>query len=234
MRSTKESPVRRRAARMDPAERKRMIVQKAVDYFAEHGFGGSTRELARQIGVTQSLLYRYFPTKQALFDEVYNQVYLARWNPQWEEMLRDRSKPFERRLKAYYLEYAQNLIQNDWVRILILAGLHQKGINNKLFELLQKGIFKTVVLEARHEYGFVAKPRDGLALEIELVWALHASIFYIGMRRWVYHTATPQNFNAVIEALVEGFMESVAHLYQKRMRNRETKAARGSTGTLSS
>ncbi|CAM5205260.1 hypothetical protein CDEF62S_05078 [Castellaniella defragrans] len=207
---------RSRAARMDPEERKQMILRKAVEYFSEYGFGGSTRELAKQIGVTQSLLYRYFPTKQALFDEVYDQVYLARWNPQWEEVLRDRRQSFEKRLKTYYLDYAQNLILNDWVRILILAGLRQKGINDKLFDLLQKGIFKTVVEEARHEFGFVPQPGDDMSLEVELVWALHASIFYIGMRRWVYHTATPKNFNTVIEALVEGLIESLGHLYRKR------------------
>lgn len=230
---SQEHPPRRRAPRMDPVARKRMIVQKAIRYFAEYGFGGSTRELARQIGVTQSLLYRYFPTKQALFDEVYDQVYLARWNPGWEDMLRDRSTPFEQRLKAYYLDYAQNLMQNDWVRILILAGLRQKGINDKLFKLLQDGIFKTVVQEAREEYGFVPGQPDDTALEVELVWALHASIFYIGMRRWVYQTPTPKNFDSVINALVEGFMQSLAHLYRKKMQERAPGARRGAARRVS-
>ena len=117
-----QSTPRSRATRMNPAEREQMIVRKAVQYFAEHGFDGSTRDLAQHIGVTQSLLYRYFPTKQALIERVYGQVYVARWNPLWEDLLRDRSKPFEERLKGYYLEYAQNLIRNEWVRILILRA----------------------------------------------------------------------------------------------------------------
>ena len=194
-----------------------MIVRKAVQYFAEHGFDGSTRDLAQHIGVTQSLLYRYFPTKQALIERVYGQVYVARWNPLWEDLLRDRSKPFEERLKGYYLEYAQNLIRNEWVRILIFAGLRQKGIDDKFFKLLYDRIFKPVVMEARHEFGYVPPSRnDDMTIEIELVWALHASIFYMGMRRWVYRTGIPKNFNAVIEALVEGLIQSLAHLYRKR------------------
>lgn len=221
MAATQQKNKRSRATRMNPVEREQMIVRKAVQYFAEHGFDGSTRELAKQIGVTQSLLYRYFPTKQALIEKVYGQVYVARWNPLWEEGLRDREKPFEERLKAYYLDYAQNLIRNEWVRILIFAGLRQKGIDEKFFKLLHERIFKTVVYEARHEFGFVADPKDDdISIEIELVWALHASIFYIGMRRWVYQTAIPKNFNKVIEALVEGLIQSLAHLYRKNSAGR--------------
>jgi AcrR family transcriptional regulator len=201
---------------MNPVEREQMIVHKAVKYFAQYGFDGSTRDLAKQIGVTQSLLYRYFPNKQALLDRVYDEVYLARWNPLWEELLADRSKTLEVRLKAYYLDYAQNLIRSDWVRILIFAGLREKGINNKFFKLLMDRIFKTVVVEARHEFGYApVAGHDDIDLEVELVWALHASIFYIGMRKWVYGTPIPKNFNKVIEALVEGLVQSLGHLYRK-------------------
>ncbi|MDI7047032.1 TetR/AcrR family transcriptional regulator, partial [Escherichia coli] len=61
--------------RLAPEVRERQIVLKAVDHFATHGFSGSTRELARQLGVTQPLLYRYFPSKEALIDRVYEEVY---------------------------------------------------------------------------------------------------------------------------------------------------------------
>jgi len=229
MAATEQKNKRPRARRMNPVEREQMIVRKAVKFFAEHGFDASTRELAKHIGVTQSLLYRYFPTKQALIEKVYGHVYMARWNPMWEEGLRDRDKPFEQRLKEYYLDYAQNLMRNEWVRILIFAGLRQKGIDNKFFKLLHERIFKTVVFEARHEFAFTPDAgSDDIDLEIELVWALHASIFYIGMRRWVYQTSIPKNFNSVIEALVEGLIQSLAHLYKKRSQGHVGAADTGS------
>ena len=56
-----EAPKRRRLKRED---RERMIVERAIEFFAEVGFAGQTRELAQRIGVTQPLLYRYFPTKE--------------------------------------------------------------------------------------------------------------------------------------------------------------------------
>lgn len=77
--------------RLAPEVRERQIVLKAVDHFATHGFSGSTRELARQLGVTQPLLYRYFPSKDALIDRVYEEVY--QWDTSWECLIKDRSVP---------------------------------------------------------------------------------------------------------------------------------------------
>ncbi len=202
-----------RAPRMDSDERKRMIVEKAIEYFAKNGFEGSTRDLAREIGIAQSLIYRYFPKKELLVDKVYEEVYLARWNPLWESDLRNRDVPFETRLKKYYLDYAQNVLRNDWVRILIFAGLKQEGINNRLFKLLHDSIFTTVITEFHHTFPST-KPVDGdkREIELELVWSLHAAIFYISMRKWVYKTKIPKRINSVIEVLVEGFVQSLKHL----------------------
>ena len=72
----------RRVRRLSPDEREREIVRGAVAYFAEVEFEGSTRDLAARIGVTQPLPYRYFPSKDALLDRVYQEVYLGRWDPQ--------------------------------------------------------------------------------------------------------------------------------------------------------
>lgn len=192
---------------MDIGKREQLIVQKAIEYFSQHGLECGTRDLARHIGVTQSLLYKYFPNKQALVDRVYQEVYVARWNPLWEQQLRDRTVPLEARLKHYYLDYAKSMLKKDWVRILIFAGLKQEGINNRLFELLRERIFKTVAEEVRHAYQ-LAEPADAddAEMDVELVWALHASIFYLGMRKWVYKSGLPKDVNALIETLIEGFL----------------------------
>ena len=38
------------------------------------------RDLAKQAGISQSLIFRYFATKQALVEKVYQRVYVARWS----------------------------------------------------------------------------------------------------------------------------------------------------------
>ena len=60
-------------ARMAPADRKAMILSRATEFFAEYGLTAQTRALATACGVAQRLLYRYFPSKAALLDEVYQQ-----------------------------------------------------------------------------------------------------------------------------------------------------------------
>jgi AcrR family transcriptional regulator len=57
--------------RMDAAERKRAIVEIAMPLFARKGFAGTTtKEIAEVVGVSEALLYRHFPTKAALFEEI--------------------------------------------------------------------------------------------------------------------------------------------------------------------
>ena len=64
----KALPKRARAKqkRLSPDDRRKEFVAKATEFFSEEGFGGGTRDLARRLGVTQPLLYRYFPSKDDL------------------------------------------------------------------------------------------------------------------------------------------------------------------------
>ena len=90
---TVRSAVKASPKRLTGPEREKHIAQEAVKYFAEVGFVGDTRELAQRLGVTQSLLYKYFPSKEALINRVYEEVYLGRWNPFWESVVKDRTIP---------------------------------------------------------------------------------------------------------------------------------------------
>jgi AcrR family transcriptional regulator len=51
-----KAPARRR---MGFVERERQILDAAIEFFAEHGFVGPLRDLAKRIGVTHALLYHY-------------------------------------------------------------------------------------------------------------------------------------------------------------------------------
>src|SRR3546814_5858075 len=97
------APTRRRLAEGERAQR---IVEEATRYFAEVGFRGTTRELARRLGVSQPLLYRYFPDKQALIDRVYATVVAGRWREEWTALLADRTLPLDETLKRFYRAYS--------------------------------------------------------------------------------------------------------------------------------
>jgi AcrR family transcriptional regulator len=52
-------------------ERRRQILDEAIQCFAARGFRGTTiRELAGRVGLTEAALYRYFPSKEALYQAI--------------------------------------------------------------------------------------------------------------------------------------------------------------------
>lgn len=217
--ATKKVPSRKAAAaqaavpaaptpRLAPEEREHIIVQKAIRYFAEHGFGASTRDLAKEIGVSQPLLYRYFPNKQALADRVFEEVYLSRWNPEWEEILADRKRPLADRLHDFYQRYSKVILQRDWIRIFIHAGLSREGINSRYLARLRERIFNVVLAELRREFKFAEPTPQQYEDEIEFVWGLHAAIFYVGMRQSVYGLPVPADIERLIGQKLEAFLAS--------------------------
>ena len=94
--------------RLPFAERRRRILDEAAAFFAEYGLTAQTRHLAEACGISQRLLYHFFPTKAALIREVYDDAILGPFKAVWLAQLRDRSQPMEARLTAFYQDYCRN------------------------------------------------------------------------------------------------------------------------------
>lgn len=210
---TSETPDSTVARRLSAEEREKQIVAKAIQHFTRHGFDGSTRELARELGVTQPLLYRYFPSKEALIDRVYDEVFDN--NPAWENGLADRSVDLRERLQRFYIAYSSVILREEWIRIFIFAGLTKEGINNRYLSKLHARVFVPVLKEVRHTYG-ISEPSSNEVLdaEVELVWGLHASIFYLGVRKWIYGLKIPKDIDALIRAKVDAFLAGAPAVMQ--------------------
>ena len=201
-----QSPKPKTGKRLAPSQRAEQILQGAIRFFSEHGFSGQTRELATELGISKGLLYRYFPSKEALIERVYQEVFLRRWSPTWQAELTDRNRALIERLKTFYADYAKLPLEYEWGRIYLYAGLAGASINRRYVRMAIERIFKPVIGELRHEFGY--RPIEKLEItepELELMWSLHGSIFYIGMRKWVYHVKPPSDIDGAIEQLVEGF-----------------------------
>jgi AcrR family transcriptional regulator len=60
----------KRAPRVTAEDRRRQVIRAAVTEFSARGLmGTSTANIAKRVGVSQSYLFRLFPTKKALFIE---------------------------------------------------------------------------------------------------------------------------------------------------------------------
>jgi len=209
------TPVRKRLPRH---EREQMIVQEAISFFAEVGFEGQTRELARRLGITQPLIFRYFPTKDDLIERVYQEVYISRWNPWWEELLEDRSLPLKERLSTFYKAYVKAIFTYEWVRIFVYSGLKGVNINRRYLALIRDRILKRIMTEVRAEQNLPTPAEIPFSeREIELAWGLHGGIFYIAIRRWIYEFETSEDIEGVIEAQVASFANGTPAVVRQMM-----------------
>ena len=180
--------------RLTPADREHQIVVGAVSFFSEHGLDGQLRDLAKQLGITHTLLYHYFPTKQALIERVYTDMFEGRWKTEWELLLDDKKLDIETKLRRFYSDYAEVILQADWVRIFVFSGLSDRYITDKYFALLREKLFPRLVRETRKYRGVVSRSKP-CARELELVLGLHGNIFYMGIRRWIYGHAVHDGQN---------------------------------------
>jgi AcrR family transcriptional regulator len=190
--------------RLAPEEREQQIVEGAVRFFAEVGFSGQTRELAQRLGITQPLLYRYFPTKQDLIERVYEAVFIGRWNPEWRALIGDRSRPLRERLIAFYGAYTSDVLTYEWVRIYMFAGLAGEDINRRYIGLLESELLRPICAELRAEAG--APSPDAVAitsLEQEAAWQIHAAVFYYVVRKHIYRAEVEPDVNAFITDAVD-------------------------------
>jgi AcrR family transcriptional regulator len=208
------APIRRR---MNTADRKRQILDGAIQFFARYGIDGQLRNLTKELGVTHTLLYHYFPTKEALIKEVYKEVFESRWKPEWEELLDDKHLSPEEKLNAFYLDYTNTVLTYDFVRILIFSGLSDHSISDRFFELLRSRLLPRLIRETRKYCDRSTKPKPSHR-ELEFLMGLHGGIFYIGMRRWIYGQAiyddsSPNAEQDIIRDRISAYLLSAKSLF---------------------
>jgi AcrR family transcriptional regulator len=208
------APIRRR---MNTADRKRQILDGAIQFFARHGIDGQLRNLTKELGVTHTLLYHYFPTKEALIKEVYKEVFESRWKPEWDELLDDKHLSPEEKLNAFYLDYTNTVLTYDFVRILIFSGLSDHSISDRFFELLRSRLLPRLIRETRKYCDRSTKPKPSHR-ELEFLMGLHGGIFYIGMRRWIYGQAiyddsSPNAEQDIIRDRISAYLLSAKSLF---------------------
>lgn len=197
-------PGRPKQKRLSSEERRRDILEKAIRFFANNGMASSTRDLARELGVTQPLLYRYFPSKDALIKEVYEAVYLDRWNPEWDGIISDRSRPLRDRLIEFYGKYTDAIFEPEWLRIYLYSGLMGEEINRKYVTFIGQKILHRIVREYHIEQG---RPADGVSdKEMELVWNMQGAIFYYGVREVIFQAPIALDKSSTITTAVDTFI----------------------------
>jgi len=194
--------------RLPADQRKALILARASDFFAEYGLTAQTRPLAAACGVTQRLLYRYFPSKAALLAEVYGEAIIAPFKAVWIVQLKNRAQPLEERLFAFYRNYYRGLLTRKWLRLFLYASLAEATMAPDYTQAILMEMLETVVAEVAHEKG-VPVPRQREIVH-EIGWILHGAVSHLAIRRHIYRLSQEIDEDRILALHVRSFIAGFA------------------------
>ncbi len=192
---------------MAPKERHRILLEKATIFFAENGMSAPTRALAEACGVAQRLLYRYFPSKAILLNEVYEQAILAPFKSVWLLRLQDRNIQIEERLTRFYHDYYESVLSRQWIRLFMFAGLDDGAMTSSYIQTIVMQFMEAVVREAAHSQQVILPQSPALIHEIG--WALHGAVSHLAIRQHVYGASQDVAVADVLEIHIATFLNGL-------------------------
>lgn len=163
------------ARRLKGAERRRLILKMAKRLFARKGYGGvSMDELAAACGVSPAVIYRHFPSKEALYREVLHTFACARED--YLTALLEGPDDFAETLRRLTLAYLRaRLRDRDTLRMELRSIADEDRVRRAIYESQWAGLAGYVEDMLRERAG-----GDGRrAAEV----ARLAALAYVGMVR---------------------------------------------------
>jgi AcrR family transcriptional regulator len=122
------------AKRLKASERKAAILAVAKVLFSDKGYHGvSVDEIARRVGVSPAILYRHFPSKEALYEEVLNQIACKRES--YVEAVVQSDGSFSEVLRMITRRYVESVSRDpDYLRMELQSALEGSDATRQFFE----------------------------------------------------------------------------------------------------
>jgi len=121
--------------RMTAEDRRGQILRGAMDLFAEKGFrGATTREIARHLGISEALMFKYFPSKEALYRAI-----IQKRTDGSEEMFFPKEAVQAKDDRQVFRSIASNLIARNtgdptFMRLILYSALEGHELSRIFFE----------------------------------------------------------------------------------------------------
>ena len=118
--------------RLSKEERREQILEKAADLFAQKGFAGTrTKDIAKQAGISETLIFQHFKTKDDLY--LATLMHLFAGHPMLSELREQKGQPDP---DAVFFALARHLIQNcrhdpRIIRLAMYSGLEGLDLMDK-------------------------------------------------------------------------------------------------------
>ncbi len=183
--------------RLPAPERRAQLIERAAQAFAADGFSVSTRQLARHMGVTQALLYKYFASKEALVDAVLQARFLAE-RPGPDPALLAGDDPLEERIARFYGEFVSGAAPAG-VRLFLRASLDGLDLPARYSRRLDQRFLFPLLEALRREARLPdLAQRPATKAERELALMLHGALVFTLIRKEIYRIDFPVAHAALV------------------------------------
>jgi AcrR family transcriptional regulator len=211
-------PKSRGKRNLPAAERRRELLDAALDIFSEKGMGITIQALADRVSVTQPLVHRYFRTRADLIAGICEKIQFAHWDPTWREVLTDRSRPLRERIPDFYARYLPHIYSARWYRSFWYAALSDPAFAQEFLARVHEELLLSIIGEARFKFGYPAlECQPAGPREIELVWGMHSTTVFLGIRRYVYHTPVSPDVLTTVLDQMRAYLHIVPQVMEELM-----------------
>jgi AcrR family transcriptional regulator len=185
-------------------ERRALLLDKAIDFFSEYGLTGQTRHLAAACDVSQRLLYRYFPNKSALLDEVYREAIAKPFDEAWLDEFREPNAPLRDRLIAFYTHYADKVLTRRWLRLYLYSSLGDNPMARVYGDTVVRQILDVIIETAARDLALTL-PKQA-AERRRLAAGLHGAVVQAGLQVHVYGITTEPQWRRDMIQFIDAFL----------------------------
>ncbi|HWQ31243.1 MAG TPA: TetR/AcrR family transcriptional regulator [Blastocatellia bacterium] len=129
--------------RLSAAERRRQIVTVAAELFSSRGFSGTTmKEIAEGAGISQAIIFRHFPSKEALYSAILDykvQQAAARIQAHLQEAASRRDD------RAFFGLLARELLElygrdPSLIRLLLFSALEEHELAGMYYRVMSRQV----------------------------------------------------------------------------------------------
>jgi len=194
------------------AERRReQIVRAAADSFASRGYRGTTtRDIAERVGITEAALYRYYPSKEALYSAIVDDKMKT---PDPTVAVTDAAQA--RNDEAVLAGLAHEIIRRvrsdpGFLRILLYTGLEGHELSEPLFASRVRRVreFLANYIAQRAKEGAFRSLDPGLAAHAFLGMILHHLLVReIFGQREAYQQSIEEVIDTFVRLTLDGLRE---------------------------
>lgn len=199
-------------------ERRHELLEAAIDIYSLKGMAITVQELADRVQVTQPLVHRYFPTKVDLLAAISDVVQNGHWDTRWRELLVDPDIPFPERLETFYNYYLPNIYKPRWFRAFMFLSLSDPAFAQAYLMKFKNSLFSEIVEGARQQFGFPStQDRAATEREFELVWSMHSSLIYAGIRFCIYEMPPVADMEIVMKDQIKAYLAIARDVIQQEL-----------------